>query len=451
MNRQKTTLFTVKLVLRVIIGVAAIAFALLIIKKLVHNPVVSAQQAANVFVIRNARIVTVSGAVIERGAVLIRDGKIAEVGARVAAPGNAKVIDATGLSVYPGLIDCGTSLGLTEIGSIQETRDTTELGDFNPHMRAIVAVQPHSELIPVSRANGVTTAITRPSGRLVSGQAALINLDGWTWQEMTVKTPTAMAMEYPRAPRGRGAAFIQAEATANIAQLQERQLGALRRKLEDAQAYAKAKEARAADKSLPARPMDHVLEALIPVVKGEMPVLMVANSERDIKGAIEIADKYKLKLIISGAEDAWKLASTLKEKNIPVIIGPVTDLPNSEDDDYDINFSHASKLHKAGVKFAFQTADAAYARNLPYQAGTSAAFGLPKDEALKAVTIYPAQIFGVDKLLGSVEVGKMANLIVTDGDPLEFKTNIKHMFINGKPVDLSSRHTKLYDKFKNRP
>src|SRR5215470_24154 len=347
---------------------------------------VIAQQSA-VFVIRNAKIVTVTGATIERGSVLIRDGKIAEVGARVAAPGNAKVIDATGLSVYPGLIDCGTSLGLIEIGSIQETHDTTELGDFNPHMRAIVAVQPNSELIPVARANGITTAVTHPSGRLVSGQAALINLDGWTWQEMTVKAPAAMWMEYPRAPRGRAAAFNQPEGGVNVAQLRERQLAALRQKLEDAQAYAKAKDARAADKSLPPRPMDFVLEALIPVVKGELPVLMVANTEREIKGAIEIADKYKLKLIVSGAEDAWKVASTLKEKNIPVIIGPVTDLPNNEDDDYEVNYSHAGKLSKAGVRFAFQTDNAAYVRNLPYQAGTSAAFGLPKDEALKAVTI----------------------------------------------------------------
>jgi imidazolonepropionase-like amidohydrolase len=450
MNRQ----ITVKLFLRIIISAAAAAIAFLIINKLFPNRIVISQQAAqaaSVYVIRNAKIVTVTGAVIERGSVLIRDGKIAEVGARVAAPANAKVIDATGLSVYPGMIDSGTQLGLTEIGSIRETQDMTELGDFNPHMRAIVAVQPHSELIPVARANGITTAITHPSGRLVSGQAALINLDGWSWQEMTVKAPAAMWMEYPRAPRGRAAAFIQAEGAANIAQLRDRQLAALRQKLEDAQAYAKAKDARATDKSLPPRPVDHVLEALIPVVKGELPVLMVANAEREIKGAIEIADKYKLKLIISGAGDAWKVASTLKEKNIPVIIGPVTDVPGNEDDDYDINYSHAAKLYKAGVKFAFQTDDAAYVRNLPYQAGTSAAFGLPKDEALKAVTLYPAQIFGVDKLLGSVEVGKIANLIVTDGDPLEFKTIVKSMFINGKPVDLSNRHTKLYDKFNARP
>jgi imidazolonepropionase-like amidohydrolase len=450
MNRQGIIRFAVKAVIA-----ATILFALIaLFNKLFPNRAVSAQQAAqaaNVFAIRNAKIVSVTGAVIERGTVLIRDGKIAEVGARVTVPGNAKIVDATGLSVYPGLIDSGTQLGLTEIGSIQETRDTTELGDFNPHMRAIVAVQPHSELIPVTRANGITTAITRPSGRLVSGQAALINLEGWTWQEMTVKAPIAMAMEYPRAPRGRGAAFLATQATANIAQLRERQLTALRTKLEDAQAYAKAKEARAADRSLPARPVDHVLEALVPVVKGELPVLIIANSERDIRGAIELADKYKLKLIISGADEAWKVAPTLKEKNIPVIIGPVTDLPGNEDDDYDLNFSHAGKLSRAGVRFAFQTDNAAYSRNLPYQAGTSAAFGLPKDEALKAVTIYPAQIFGVDKLIGSIEVGKMANLIVTDGDPLEFKTNVKHMFINGKPVDLSSRHTKLYDKFNARP
>jgi imidazolonepropionase-like amidohydrolase len=450
MNRNRTFRFVVKAVIGIIVFFIVMTLGRPIIKKIFHNSVVSAQQAANVFVIRNAKIVTVTGAVIERGSVLIRDGRIAEVGARVSSAGAAKVIDATGLSVYPGMIDSGTQLGLTEIGSIQETHDTTELGDFNPHMRAIVAVQPNSELIPVARANGITTAITHPSGRLVSGQAALINLDGWTWQEMTVKAPAAMWMEYPRAPRGRGAGFVQAEGAANVAQLRERQLTALRQKLEDAQAYAKAKEARAVDKSLPSRPMDFVLDALVPVVKGELPVLMLANTEREIKGAIEIADKYKIKLIISGGEDAWKVASTLKEKNIPVIIGPVTDLPNNEDDDYDVNYSHAAKLNKAGVKFAFQSADAAYVRNLPYQAGTSAAFGLPKDEALKAVTIYPAQIFGVDKMLGSIEVGKMANLIVTDGDPLEFKTNVKHMFINGKPVDLSTRHTRLYDKFKDR-
>jgi imidazolonepropionase-like amidohydrolase len=446
MNKQSTS----HTLTRFLLASLLFSLVLLVLRQSIPQRVVSAQQSA-VYAIRNARIVTVTGQTIERGTVVIRDGKIAEVGANVAAPGNAKIIEGRGLSVYPGLIDSGTTLGLTEVGAVQETRDTTELGDFNSHMRALVAINPHSELIPVSRANGVTTALTSPTGRLVSGQAALINLDGWTWKEMALKASAAMAMEWPAAAAGRFAAFLPPEATQNLAQQRERQLNALRQKLDDAKAYAQALEARAKDKSLPARPADHVLEALIPVIKGELPVVLTASSEKDIKGAIELADKYKLKLIIRDADEAWKVASLLKEKNIPVIIGPVTEVPRREDDDYDLQFAHAAKLHQAGVRFAFQTSDAAYVRNLPYQAGTAAAFGLPKDEALKAVTIYPAQIFGVDKLVGSIEAGKLANLIVTDGDPLEFKTSVKHMFINGHPVDLSSRHTKLYDKFSARP
>ncbi len=408
----------------------------------------------NEFAIRDAKIVTVNGATIARGTVHIKDGKIVAVGERVNLPATAKVIEGRGLSVYPGLIDSGTFLGLTEVGSVQETRDTTELGDFSANAKAIVAVNPHSELIPVTRANGITTVITSPRGRLVAGQAALINLDGWTWEEMAVKQTVAMAMEYPRSSfsgGGGGGGFRQLQGGDNLRQLAQQQVEALKKKLDDALAYSKAKEARARDANLPLRATDLVLEALIPVVKGTVPVIMQANTEAEIKGAIELADKYKLKLIIAGADQALKVAPQLKAKNIPVIIGPVTEVPNREDEGYDRNYALAGELFKAGVRFAFQTNDAAYVRNLPYEAGTAAAFGLPKEEALKAVTIYPAQIWGVESLLGSIETGKMANLIVTDGDPLEFRTSIKHMFINGKPVDLSTRHTRLYEKFNNRP
>jgi imidazolonepropionase-like amidohydrolase len=409
------------------------------------------------YAIRDARIVPVVGPVIAKGSVHIKDGKIVAVGERISIPGSAKVIDGRGLSVYPGLIDSGTTLGLEEIGSIQETKDITELGDFNPNAKAVVAVNPHSELIPVSRANGITTVITSPGGRLISGQAALINLDGWTWQEMALKPYVAMEMEYPRLGGGgrRGGGgfgqFGQQGGGDAARQAAQRQVDALKAKLDEAIAYSQAKEARAKDPSLPKRQTDLVLEALIPVIKGEMPVLMQANTAAEIRGAIEIADKYKFKLIITGADEAEKVASLLKEKNVPVIIGPVTEVPNREDEGYDRNYAQAAALEKAGVRFIFKTADAAYVRNLPYQPGTAAAFGLSKDEALKSVTIYPAQVFGVDKLVGSIEVGKIANVIVTDGDPLEFRTSTKYMFINGKPVDLSSRHTKLYDKFNNRP
>ena len=409
----------------------------------------------NEYLIRDAKIVTVTGATIARGSVHIKDGKIVAVGERVTAPATAKVIDARGLSVYPGLIDSGTTLGLTEVSSVQETRDITELGDFSADAKAIVAVNPNSELIPVTRANGITTVLTSPRGRLVAGQAALINLDGWTWQEMAVKQVAAMAMEYPRLSfggGGGGGGFRQQQQQGgDPRQAALLQVEALKKKLDEASAYARAKDARAKDASLPSRTTDLVLEAMIPVVKGELPVVMQANTEAEIKGAVELADKYKLKLIIGGADQALKVASLLKSKNIPIIIGPVTEVPNREDDAYDRNYAMAGELFKAGVRFAIQTNDAAYVRNLPYEAGTAAAFGLPREEALKAVTIYPAQMFGVDSMIGSIEAGKMANLIITDGDPLEFRTNVKQMFINGKPVDLTTRHTKLYEKFNARP
>jgi imidazolonepropionase-like amidohydrolase len=234
-------------------------------------------------------------------------------------------------------------------------------------------------------------------------------------------------------------------------QQRERQIESLRNKFEDALAYLKAREAAARDKNIPPRTIDLGLEALIPVIKGEVPVVVSADREREIKGALELADKYKLKLIISGGDEAIKVAKELNEKNVPVILGSVFGLPGGEDSPYDESYARAGELHRAGVKVIFSTGDASNVRLLPYQAGTAAAFGLPKEEALKAVTIYPAQAFGVDKEVGSIEAGKMANLVVTDGDVLEFRTKVKHMFIAGRQVDMSNKHTRLYDKFKDRP
>ncbi len=408
------------------------------------------------YAIRNARIVTVTNGVIERGTIVIKAGRIEAVGANVSVPREAKVIDATGLSVYPGLIDSNTYLGLSEVGQgANGTVDTTELGEFNANMKAITAVNPHSELIPVARMNGVTTVLTCPQGGLISGQCALLNLDGWTQHEMKLLAPAAMQLNYPRAGFGGrgGGGFFNIFGTPNeqARQQRDRRLESLRKKLEDAQAYLKAKEAAARDKNIPAREIDLGLEALIPVLKGDVPAMIAANEEREIKGAIELADKYKLRLIISGGDDALKVAKELKEKNIPVVLGGVLELPGSEDSPYDESYARAGELNKAGIKVAFTTGDASNVRLLPYHAGTAAAFGLPKEEALKGVTIYPAQIFGVDKLVGSIEAGKLANLVVTDGDILELRTKVKQMFIAGRPVDMSNKHQRLYDKFKDRP
>jgi imidazolonepropionase-like amidohydrolase len=221
--------------------------------------------------------------------------------------------------------------------------------------------------------------------------------------------------------------------------------------LRDAKAYGDAKDARAKDPSLPKQDVDLKLEALIPVVRGEMPVIISANTERDITNAIAFADEMKLKMILSGGVEAHRVAAKLKAKNIPVIVGPVLRMPTREDDAYDAAFANAGLLSKAGVKIAFQTLESAEARDLPYHAGMAAAFGLPKEEALKAVTIYAAEILGVADRIGSIEQGKIANLIVTDGDPLEIRTQIKHLFINGRAIPLTSRHTELYEKYKARP
>ncbi len=416
--------------------------------------VVLAQGQNSTYAIKNARIVTVTGPVIENGTVVVADGKIAAVDANASIPSGAKIIDGKGLSVYPGMIDSDTEIGLTEIGSVAGSVDTNEIGDNNANIRVDVAINPDGSHIAVARVNGITTVLTAPRGGVIAGQSALLNLDGWTAREMVLKSPVAMHINWPGAGGGSGFGFGNFGPQRSVTEVrreQEKQIDGLKKILRDAATYANAKDARAKDPSLPKQNVDLKLEALIPVVRGQMLVVINANLERDLKNAIAFADTMKLKIIISGGVEAYKVADQLKSKNIPVIVGPVLRMPVKEDDPYDAAFTNAGLLSKAGVKIAFQTNDSANSRNLPYHAGMAAAFGLPKEEALKAVTIYPAEIFGVADRIGSIEKGKVANLIVTDGDPLEIRTQIKHVFINGRDIPLTSRHTELYEKYKARP
>ena len=411
-------------------------------------------QSPESYAIRDVRIVTVTGPVIENGTVVIANGKIAAAGATASVPSGAKIIDGKGLSVYPGMIDADTEIGLTEIGSVPGSVDTNEIGDNNANIRVEVAIRPDSSHIAVTRVNGVTNALTAPRGGLIAGQSAILNLDGWTPREMILKSPVAMHINWPGGGGGRGfgGGFGgQQRSVTELRREQDSQIETLKKILRDAAAYGDAKDARAKDPGLPKQNVDLKLEALIPVVRGAMPIVINVNLERDIKNAIAFVGEMKLKAIISGGAEAYRVADQLKAKNIPVIVGPVLRVPVREDDPYDSAFTNAGLLWKAGVKIAFQTNDSAYSRNLPYQAGMAAAFGLPKEEALKAVTIYPAEILGISDRLGSIEAGKIANLIVTDGDPLEIRTQIKHVFINGRDIPLTSRHTELYEKYKARP
>ncbi len=400
-------------------------------------------------VIRNATIVPVTAAPIPNATLVIADGKIAAVGpsSSVQVPQNATVIDAAGQFVYPGMIDSGTNIGLVEIDSVAGTVDTTELGDLNANAQAAVAINPHSELIPVTRVAGVTNVVSVPEGGIISGQSALIQLIGWTPQEMVVKAPLAMHIRFPRL---RGAPLVDVpqdeEAEKEAKKTYTRELDKLRDLFRDAQAYARAVTAK-----VKRFDRDLILEGLVPVVEGRVPVIIHANQARDIRAAIEFADEFKLKMILAGAQDVARAIPELKSRNIPVLLGPILALPQREDDPYDVLFTNAKTLYDAGIKFAIQTTEAHNTRNLPYHAGSCAAFGLPKDVALKAITIFPAEIFGVADKLGSIEVGKLANVILTDGDPLEFRTNVKRVFIAGEEIAMDSRHTLLYNKFKSRP
>jgi len=407
------------------------------------------------YVIRNARIVTVSGADIENGSIVIRDGKIEAVGTSVNVPAGAQSIDGHGLSVYPGMIDAGTSMGLVEVPQgASGTVDTSEVGEFNPNSRAIIAVNPHSAHIGVARVEGITNVVSAPTGGLISGQATLINLLGTSPKEMAVVPNAALVINYPRLGGGGGGGFGGFQQQVNLADALtagERQLEQIRKMLRDGEAYGRARDAYAKDSSLPRPDINVVLEALVPYVRGQQPVIFRADREAEIRGAIKFAEEMKLKPIILGGDDAWKVASLLKEKNVPVILTGIFGLPGREDDPYDVLYESASKLQQAGVRFCISSGDpGAEARNLPMYAGMASAYGLSKADALKAVTLYPAQIMNVADRLGSIEVGKMANLVVTDGDLLEIRTHIHYLFIDGRKVQLTSRHTELNDAFKDR-
>ncbi|HLA76557.1 MAG TPA: amidohydrolase family protein [Vicinamibacteria bacterium] len=407
--------------------------------------------------IRGARIVTVSGPTIEKGTLVLAGGKIAAIGADVAVPAGATVIDGSGKTVYPGLIDGLTTLGLVEIGSVAGSVDTAEAGDVNPHAKAWVAVHAHSELLPVARANGLTAALAAPQGGLVSGQSALIRLAGSTPDALTVKTPVAMHVTYPtgRAPFDFSRMFDEPELKTfeerqkERKKNQEKDLRRLANLLAEAKAYGAALEAAKSGKGAPPKP-DLPMEALAPVARGELAVIMRADDEADIRGAVKFAADQGLKLVIAGGLEAWRCTDVLKEKAVPVLIN-VDRLPRKESDPYDAAYANPGLLFKAGVRFAIVSDDASQSRNLPYEAAMASAYGLPAEIALRSITLSPAEIFGVANRIGSLEVGKDANLVIATGDILDHRTQVTGVFIDGVAQSIETRHTRLYQQFKDRP
>jgi imidazolonepropionase-like amidohydrolase len=409
--------------------------------------VLPARNGSKYVAIRHVTVHPVSGPVVKDALVMVRDGKIDSIaeGKDIENKTDVLAIDGTGLHLYPGMIDAGTVLGLTELGSAKETHDFAEGGDFQPDLRASIAINPDSELIPVTRANGVTTVVTRPTGTVIAGQSALINLNGWVPKEMTLVDPLALHVEFPTAlpvlsgdPNGPNVGRAVAK------KQREEKIRRLKELFQQALAHDEAK------KQNPDRPANTRLEALIPYAKGTKPVVIQANRKQEILDALKLADELKLKVILSGGIEAWKVTDELKQRNVPVILGPVMTMPQESYDPYDAPFAATAKLHEAGVKFCIRSAGSTNTRNLPYEAAMAASYGLPPDEALKAVTLYPAQLLGVADQLGSIEPGKRANLVLTNGDILQASTQVLALLIDGKPLEPSSKHTRLYERYRER-
>ena len=440
----------------------ALAFATLVY--LAAFPQIAAAQtpaaspATSVYAIKGAKVYTISGAPIENGIVVIRDGKIAAVGANVAIPSDAQVIDATGLELYPGLFDPVTQIGLNEISQVSATMDVDELGDYNPELVAATAVNPASAHIAVTRANGITHVIAAPGtagfdasgGGLITGQASAFNLAGWTMNDMQINRSVAMVINWPSIQTRTFdfATFSFKEKSFDDAKKEyDKSVNELSDWLDRARHYAQAKE-----KGSPALyERDIKLEALVPVVEGKLPVLVIADDHRDIKNAVDFCTKQNLKMILGSGAEAWRVKDLLKEKKIPVILGPTERLPEQEDTPYDKPMTQPSELLAAGIPFAFSSFGTAFSRRLPDYAGTAVAYGLPHDEAVKAVTINAAKMFGIDGEVGTIETGKLANLIVTNGDPLEVQTQVKFLFIKGQLTSLDNRHLELYEQYRKRP
>jgi len=391
----------------------------------------------------NAVVHTLTGPPVEEGTLVFDAGKITEIGSRMTPPAGAEVIDLKGRHVYPSLIEAHSHLGLQEISSTRATIDSAETGSINPNVSAHVSVNPDSELIPVTRANGVLIALSAPTGGLVSGQASVMQMDGWTYEDMILKPNVALVVNWPRMTpfmrRAGGPADDEQNAGRNRAMKDLRDL------FDRARTYSKARTANPASQAFDSR-----LDAMIPVVEGKIPLLIAADRADQIQSAVAFGVEQHVKIIIFGGFDAEMCAELLKRYEVPVIVDAIHKTPRRDHEDYAAAYTLPERLRQAGVKFCISgsgRSESWNTRNLPYQAATASAYGLPYEDALKSVTVYPAEILGIADRAGTLEKGKDATLFVCDGDPLETETQVTAAWIQGRKVDLSSRHTQLFEKY----
>ncbi len=369
---------------------------------------------------------TISGNDIAGGTILLEAGRITQIGLQVALPVDVEIIPAEGKHIYPGLIEANSDIGLVEINSIRASIDSREIGNLNSNVRAAVAFNPDSELIPVARANGILSAVSAPSGGLVAGRSALMLLDGWTREDMLLKADAGLYIRWPATKGG---------------------LEELTTFFDQAQRYA-------AVGNLDTRPLDDPrdlrLESMKGVLEGTVPIVVSVDELAQIQAAVSFQQRYSIRMIIAGGTDAVLCAELLKSHHIPVIVTAVYSNPARRHSPYDDPYTLPKRLQAAGIQYCISAGGRFGAngiRNLPYNAATAAAFGLTPQEALRAITLSPAEILGVSDRIGSLQIDRDATLFVADGDILETPTQVEMAFIQGRSVDLTSRHTQLYRKY----
>lgn len=405
---------------------------------------VPGEKQSQPILLKGGNVHTVSNGLMENTDILFENGRIAGIGTNLTLPDNTEVIDITGKEVYPGLIAPSTSIGLSEVGAVRATNDTREIGHINPNVKSRIAYNPDSEIIPSIRAHGITTVLVVPGGSIITGLSSLINLDGWTVEDAAEKIDLGLHVNWPGVSSG-GGRFGRRQEPGKIRERQIKARENIYQIFRDARAYYNARQTDAEMK------IDERWEAMMPVFSKGMPVFINANDYRQIEQAVSFAKEFGLKIIIAGGADSWMCTDLLKENNVPVITRNVEGRPSRTDEDYDMAFTLPAKLSKGGVKFCIGQTGGTGTRNLPFQAGRAAGNGLSKEEALRAITLSTAEILGVDDDLGSLEVGKKATIVVSDGDIMDMVSqNVVLEFIEGRMVDLNNKHKELYEKYRKK-
>lgn len=423
---------------------SATAVALLLAGSVSAHDMVPGAAQTQPILIQDGTVYSVANGVLSNTDLLLENGKITAIGVDLAVPDNAQVIAAEGKHIYPGLIALDTTLGLIEIEAVRATDDQREVGLIHPEVRGHIAYNPDSEVIPTLRYNGITHAQIVPQGSLIMGQSSVLELDAWTWEDGAQALDIGVHINWPRV--GLNTAWWERRSPEEQRKANAEARERLEKAIADAQAYATAKAAGTLDRT------DIRWEAMVGVFDGSKKLFVHADDKRQIEQAIALQQEYGFDMVIMGARDAWRMLDQLAAADIPVVYGAPFGLPSRHDEAFDQAFSVPGQLAAAGVDFAIAYPGFWDTRNLAFAAGNAAAYGLDKDHALRAITLDAARILGIDDELGSLEVGKEATLLISNGDVLDpLGQDIQHMFIEGREVDLRSRHTQLYEKYKQKP